>query len=64
MYEGEHYEAYPFNTDYYVAVFLYALHESFVTFEGSPGDAHSLVLFEIRFGEYLTSAGIVGGQQT
>ena len=63
MNEGEHHETDPFDLDDHVFVFLHALHVAFIAFELSPDDAHPLVLPEIRFCEYLASAGIGCCQQ-
>ncbi len=63
MDEGEEHHADAFDLDDDVFVFANALNEAFVAFEGAAGDAHSLVLSEILFGEDFASRGVVGCQK-
>lgn len=59
----EHDEADALDPDDDVAVLPYALHEAFVAFEGSAGDAYALVLPEVFLGEDFAAGGVAGCEQ-
>lgn len=61
---GEEDEADAFDADYDVFGFLHADHVSGVALEGTAGDSHVLVGFEIRFSEYFALGCVVGCQQS
>lgn len=63
MDEGEHDKADPFDSDYDVAVALYAGHGSFVALEGASDDSNLLVFFEVGFGEDLAACGVGGCEE-